>query len=175
MSQLAGRIFTHLGGRAVIAGAAAVASVAAVGGSAWALTSSSSSTPPAVQTPAPSSGSLKSPAASRAHGRRHHAKAPAVEARLKALVRRAVHVDAVVRMKTGFVTVSIDRGKVTSVSPTSITLQEADGQSVTDSVTSTTRVVPKSVGGIGGVHVGSLAVVGAENSTAKVIWLARGR
>jgi siroheme synthase len=64
---------------------------------------------------------------------RHHRRHP--------LARRALHGEFVVRGKGGKdVTVDMVRGKVTAVSPTSITVAARDGYSATYAVTSKTRV-----------------------------------
>lgn len=64
---------------------------------------------------------------------RHHRRHP--------LARRALHGEFVVRGKGGKdVTVDMVRGKVTAVSPTSITVAARDGYSATYTVTSKTRV-----------------------------------
>ncbi len=64
---------------------------------------------------------------------RHHRRHP--------LARRALHGEFVVRGKGGEdVTVDMVRGKVTAVSPTSITVAARDGYSATYAVTSKTRV-----------------------------------
>jgi hypothetical protein len=64
---------------------------------------------------------------------RHHRRHP--------LARRALHGEFVVRGKAGKdVTVDMVRGKVTAVSPTSITVAARDGYSATYAVTSKTRV-----------------------------------
>ncbi len=64
-----------------------------------------------------------------AHQRRHR------------LARRALHGEFVVRGRSGKdVTVDMVRGKVTAVSPTSITIASRDGYSATYTVTSATRV-----------------------------------
>src|SRR4051812_34841826 len=56
-----------------------------------------------------------------------------------ALLRRAEHGDLTVRTKDGFETVTLDRGTVTAVSATSITVQRPDGQSVTEAIDASTR------------------------------------
>lgn len=58
---------------------------------------------------------------------------------LRQLLRRTVHAQLVVRTKTGWETLDIDRGSLQSVSMTSITIKRPDGPTVTASVSSSTR------------------------------------
>lgn len=62
-----------------------------------------------------------------------------LQRRARALLRRTVHADLVVRTKSGFETVDVDRGKVTAVSASSITIARPDGVSVSAGITSTTK------------------------------------
>jgi hypothetical protein len=55
------------------------------------------------------------------------------------LLRRAVHIEAVVRTKSGYETVDVDRGTVASISPTSITITRPDGPQVSANITPTTK------------------------------------
>ena len=80
----------------------------------------------------PSTPSTTTPSASAAaanHPGRH----------LRGPLRRAVHGDLVVRTKDGFENVTVDRGKVTAASASSITIQRPDGVSVTKAVTADTK------------------------------------
>jgi len=116
--------------------AAAAASVATVGGLAYGLTAGGTG-PSLTAVTAPGStgavtdaaagGSTTSPSNAR-HG-------------LRALVRRAVHVEIVVAKPAGgFRTIDIDRGTVSAVSSTSITVTPPGGRApVTAAITSTTR------------------------------------
>ena len=54
-------------------------------------------------------------------------------------LRRVVHGDLIVRTKTGFENVTVDRGKVTASSASSITIERPDGVSVTKTVTADTK------------------------------------
>ncbi len=109
-------------GAVVVAGGVAVGGVAAADSATSSTHSSTSST-----TTTSSTGTTS--ARSGAHHRRHR------------LARRALHGEFVVRGKGGKdVTVDMVRGKVTAVSPTSITIASPDGYSATYTVSSTTRV-----------------------------------
>ena len=54
-------------------------------------------------------------------------------------IRRVVHGDLIVRTKDGFENVTVDRGKVTASSASSITIERPDGVSVTKTVTADTK------------------------------------
>jgi len=54
-------------------------------------------------------------------------------------LRRVVHGDLIVRTKTGFENVTVDRGKVTAASASSVTIERPDGVSVTKAVTADTK------------------------------------
>ena len=58
---------------------------------------------------------------------------------LRRPLHRAVHGDLVVRTKTGFENVTVDRGKVTAASASSVTIERPDGVSVTKAVTADTK------------------------------------
>jgi hypothetical protein len=55
------------------------------------------------------------------------------------LIRHTVHAQLIVGTKTGYETVTINRGKLESVSATSITLKRPDGPTVIESIGSSTR------------------------------------
>lgn len=57
----------------------------------------------------------------------------------RSLLQRADHATVEVRVKGRWVTYTLDRGRVTAVSPTSITLSRPDGQSVTDAIGPSTK------------------------------------
>lgn len=85
-----------------------------------------------------------------------------------ALFRRAVHGDLVVKDRTGqFVTVTVDKGKVTGHTPTSITLQRADGKSVTLALDSSTRY--RGIASASEIADGKGAVVVSKGGTATVV------
>ena len=87
-------------------------------------------------------------------------------------LRRAVHGDLVVRTKAGFQNVSVDRGKVTAVSASSITIERPDGVSVTKAITSATRF--KGVDSAEHVESGKGALVVSKGDTAVLIAQRRG-
>ncbi len=146
----------------LIAGAIIGVAAASFGGVAYAATGSA--------TPAASghSHAAKSYAAKRHLGR---ARLPGLVSRVVRLAEHSIHIDAVVHLKTGFVTVAIDRGVVSSVSTSSISLKEADGQTVTDKVTTSTHVLPRATGGISGVRDGEHVVVVSESGLARLVWV----
>ena len=82
-------------------------------------------------------------------------------------LRRAVHGDLIVRTKAGFENVTVDRGKVTAVSATSITIERPDGVSVTKAVTSDTR--SRGVDAAEQVEQGKGALVVSKGNTAVLI------
>jgi hypothetical protein len=86
-------------------------------------------------------------------------------ARIRQILRRAVSGQIELATKNGFVTVDFNRGSVTSISSSSISVLRADSQKVTDSISSTThmpkRGVPKD---------GQQVVVISENGQALYIF-----
>jgi hypothetical protein len=122
--------------RTLAAVAAASASVAGVGGLAYALAAGGVSVSPTAVT---SPGSASGGAAVLAAGGTPPAQ-PRGRHGLRGLVRRAVHVDVVVpKAGGGFRTIDIDRGAVTAVSSTSITVTSPGRTPVTAAITSSTR------------------------------------
>ena len=144
----------------LIAGAAAVALIGIGGGVAFA-TSGGSSTPNTTLTAAttPASGT---PAGGQAKGKHH------------GLLDRVEHGQVTVRTKTGTEVLDLQRGLVTAVSPTSITVRSQDGFSATYVVDSTTKVrktgQPSAIGSVAdGDNVVIAAVHGGSTDTAKRI------
>ena len=82
-------------------------------------------------------------------------------------LRRAVHGDLIVRTKAGFENVSVDRGKVTAASASSITIERPDGLSVTKAVTSATKF--RGVDSAEHVERGKGALVVSKGDTAVLI------
>ena len=82
-------------------------------------------------------------------------------------LRRAVHGDLVVRTKDGFENVTFDRGKVTAVSPSSITIERPDGVSVTKAVNAETKF--KGVDSAEQVEQGKGALVVSKGDAAVLI------
>jgi hypothetical protein len=118
-------------------GALGVVAAAGLGGAVWAVTSGPASSggqvPAALSTTAstvaPSTGTAGPSARSGARGR----------AGARGLLGRTDHATAEVRVQGQWVTYDLDRGTVTSVSPTAITLLRPDGQSVTFTINSSTK------------------------------------
>ena len=69
------------------------------------------------------------------------------------------------KVKGQWVTFVLDRGKVATVSPTAITLQRPDGQSVTLQITSATHF--NGVASEAAVRTGVTATVISDNGTAR--------
>ncbi len=137
-------------------GVAGAVVLGAGGAVAWAQTGgTSTTTPPAASTPSTS----PSPSA---------AAKVAGALDLRAIARRSVHGDVVVKDKDGqYVTVTFDRGTVTAASATSITLTRPDGPSVTLTVNADTKVHgPASAAA---VVAGKDAVVVSRSGTATQI------
>jgi len=140
----------RIGGRAAVLAGVAAAAVVAVGGISWALTSGTgsatsvgggsptASTPGGTEAAGPAGGGTPGAAGSGTAGS-GRARA-GWGTGLGADLRRAVHAEVVVPATNGgYHTIDLDRGVVTAVSATSITIQRADGVSVTASLTSSTR------------------------------------
>lgn len=84
--------------------------------------------------------------------------------RHRTLLQRSDHSTLELKVKGQWVTYTLDRGKVLSVSPTSITLTRPDGQTVTDTITPSTRF-----GGVtseSAVQLNRRAAVLSESGTA---------
>lgn len=114
---------TSTPGRKALVAAAGVVAALGVGGTAYAASDGGSGTPALVAT---NGGAvLGAPV----HPKGAH----------RTLLRRADHATAEVRVKGQWVTYTLDRGKVSAVSPTSITLALPDGHSVTDTIGSGTK------------------------------------
>jgi len=131
-----------LANRSVVVAAAIAASVGSVGGIAYALTSGSSTPLPngaAVLNTSTTAGSGSSGAAGTATPSKRGS-------RIKAILGHAVRVQVVVpKSGGGYQTVDLDRGSVTALSSTSITVAPLDGSSpVTATITSSTHE-PKNV------------------------------
>jgi hypothetical protein len=87
---------------------------------------------------------------------------------LRAVARRTVHADLIVKDKGGaFVTVTIDRGTVSAVNATSITVDRADGKQATLAINSDTAV--HGVASVAAVQTGKTATVVSRDGTATQI------
>lgn len=147
----------------VIAGAGGVAvgtATAGSGGAAYALTASAA---------ARSTTAERQVTGARPHAARRHL--PGALARLLALGRHAIELQAVIPSKGSYVTLSLVRGVVSAVSATDISITARNGVTVSDTITATTRVLPAAVGGIAGVHRGDHVAVVARDGQATLIWL----
>src|SRR5437899_8921934 len=82
-------------------------------------------------------------------------------------LRRVVHGDLIVRTKDGFENVTVDRGKVTAVSASSITIERPDGVSVTKAVTAETKF--RGVDSVEHVERGKGALVVSKGNNAVLI------
>ena len=112
----------------LIAGAAVVALVGIGGGVAFATSGGATSTPASTLTAATQSTSGNTPA----DGASKH--------KHRGLLNRVEHGQVTVRAKTGTQVLDLQRGLVTAVNPTSITVKSQDGFTATYVVNSTTKV-----------------------------------
>ncbi len=161
MKRYLARSVSVLTRRRIAAGVVAVLAVAGVSGLAYAETSGSpsqthpgSSASEVASTPTPGQGG------GGAQGANPGGK---VRNRAAGLLRRAIHVELIVPGANGggYRTIDADRGTVTAISSSSITISRPDGKSVSASVDSSTRFR-------GGVRpqVGDQAVVIQSNGAA---------
>ena len=116
--------------RALLVTGIGVLAAGSVAGVSFALTSSSGS-PSAAGTTA------KPAATPKANG--------TPPARARRVLRRTVHGQIEIATKNGFVTFEFDRGVVTSISSSEITVLRPDGQSVTEAITGTTQMPKRGV------------------------------
>jgi hypothetical protein len=127
---------SRLGRRALLLGGIGILSAGSVAGVSYALTSSTSG-PATAQVAATTSssqkGSTTTPKVSRPYQR------------ARAVLRRAVSGEVELATKSGFVTIDFDRGSVTSISGSSITILRPDGVSVTDAINSATHMPKRGV------------------------------
>jgi hypothetical protein len=131
----------QLASKKVAVGAVGALAVLGIGGTAYAASPSSSSGTSAT------SGS-----------------AQVAKARLGAILRRTDHATLEVKVQGHWVTYTLDRGKVSAISPTSITLARPDGQSVTETITPNTKY--RGVASESGVQLNKSAIVLSDNGTA---------
>lgn len=137
------RMFRMTGKKAAFVAMGVIAGAGA-GGTAYAATGS------AAPSTSPHGGGV--PAVSRVHPRP------------RTLLQRSDHATLELKVKGHWVTYTLDRGKVASISPTAVTLDRPDGQTVTDAINSGTRF-----GGVSSesaVQLGKPAVVLSEGGTA---------
>jgi len=140
--------------RKVAAGAvAAIASVGA-GFGAYALTA------PAAASASASSAPVNLAVSSQPTASTHTPKAH----RRRTLLERTDHATVEVKVKGKWVTIELDRGKVTSVSSSSIVLHLPDGSSVTETITSSTKFT--GITGASSIRPNVRATVISENGDA---------
>jgi hypothetical protein len=121
---------SRMGRRALMLIGIGVVSAGSVAGVSFALTSSSGTT----AAPAATASSTKT------------ATSPSgIRQRRLAILRRTVSGQIELSTKNGFVTYEFDRGVVTSISSSAITILRQDSKSVTEAVTSTTRMPVRGV------------------------------
>lgn len=138
--------------RKVALGAVGAIACLGVGGTAYAATSSGSSpSSPPSSSPSPSSAP---PSSTPASAGKHH----------RSLIDRADHATVELKVKGKWVTYTLDRGKVTAVSASSITLARPDGTSVTDAINPATKF--RGVSSEAGITVGKPAGALSSNGTA---------
>jgi hypothetical protein len=135
----------QLASKKAAVGAVGAIAILGIGGTAYAATSPSSGSGPT------NSSQAAAPTA-------------VVKGRLAALLRRTDHATFEAKVKGQWVTYTLDRGNVTAVSPTSITLARPDGQSVTETITSATKY--RGVTSESGIHVDHPAMVLSQGGTA---------
>jgi hypothetical protein len=144
-------LFRVPGKKSVIAAVGVAAALGAAGTAYAATGSSSGGSTPASATPAVTPGR---PGGRTGAAGRHHP---------RNLLQRADHATIELKVKGQWVTYTLDRGKVTAVSSSSITLARPDGRSVTETITPSTRY-----GGVaeGQVKTDRPAVVISDQGTA---------
>ncbi len=146
-------------GRTATAGLVGAVALAGLGTSAYAATSSSSTSSPSSATSSPASHSSTA-----SHSSAASTRAGATGDKLGRLLARADEATFELKVKGNWVVYDIDRGKVSVVSASSITLALPDGKSVTESITSATKF--EGVASESAVSVGHRALVTSTNGTA---------
>ncbi|MBV9662010.1 MAG: hypothetical protein JO337_12715 [Acidimicrobiales bacterium] len=134
---------------------AAVGTAGAVTGAAHAVAGTQS---PGASTNLASATDASSPISTTATTVRPHA---------RSLLKRSDHATIELKVKGQWVTYTLDRGKVSAVSPTSMTVARPDGQSVTETINSSTKY--RGVASEGAIQLNQPAAVISEGGTALVI------
>ncbi|MCK4178009.1 hypothetical protein [Aciditerrimonas ferrireducens] len=150
----------HLRSRRVVALATAGALLAGGGSTAVALALSGGSAGASAATELLASTGSTSPAPPVDHG---------ILARLARLAEHAVHAQVVVVQHGTTHTWTFDRGRLAALSSSSLQVAEADGQTVTIAVSSSTKVLPKRAGGLSGLKTGTTVDVLSEDGTAVAV------
>jgi hypothetical protein len=87
---------------------------------------------------------------------------------IRAVGRRTVHADLIVKDKSGaYVTVTIDRGTVSAVNATSITLDRADGKQAILTINNDTKV--HGAASVSAIQTGKMATVVSRDGAATQI------
>lgn len=132
---------------ALIAGTAVLAMAGVGGGIAFAANTTPTTTAPTTST---------APATNAPAAHQHRA---------RGLAGRAEHGQLTVRTKTGDQVLDIQRGQVTAISATSVTVRSTDGFTATYGVSSTSKVrVQRTASTIANVHTGDQVAVAALHS-----------
>ncbi|HVV23569.1 MAG TPA: hypothetical protein VHF06_29300 [Pseudonocardiaceae bacterium] len=138
----------------LVAGTAALALAGIGGGVAFA---SGGSTPPTTSSTAPSATASGTPSSAAKHA--HHPR------RLLGRLGRVEHGEVTVGTKHGDRVVDVQRGQVTAVSATSVTVRSGDGFTATYAVNSTSKIrADKKQAAISSVHDGDQVAVVALRS-----------
>ena len=87
--------------------------------------------------------------------------------RPRGLLRRVEHGDLTVKTKNGVEQVTLDRGTVTAVSATSITIRRPDGVAVTKTIDASTRF--RGIDSAADIQAGKPAIVVSKGDSAVVI------
>lgn len=124
--------------RARVIGGGALALVLAGGGTAAGLVASGASAAAAAR---PSSAAMATSAATLSTQAPARAIRQDVRRHLRFLLRHTIHADLIVRTKSGFETIVIDRGHLTSVSSGEISITRPDHVAISAVITSATRFV----------------------------------
>lgn len=151
----------HVFGTRTTFGAVAALAALGAGGTAYAATSSTGGPAP-IEAPAAAVGASPSQAVSA--GGQVDLAASTARRRARTLLARADHATVELKVKGQWVTYALDKGKVSAVSPTSISLARPDGQSVTEAISPTTRF--RGVASEAAVEVGRPALVISQGGGA---------
>ena len=133
----------------------AAAALAGGGAAAWAQSTGGPGAPAPATTTAPAKSAAPA--------------APGIRlAQLRAIARRADHGDLELKTKDGtWVTVTLDRGTVSAASATSVTIDRPDGQKVTLSINSSTKV--HGIASVADLKTGKAAIVVSQSGAATQI------
>jgi hypothetical protein len=139
---------------ALVAGTAVLAMAGVGGGIAFAADGSGTAAAPSTSAATPNTGSSNGTGTRTPKKDRHHG-----------LVGRFEHGQLTVHGKSGDQVVDVQRGQVTAVSATSVTVRSKDGFTATYTIASTSKVMAKKqTSTIAGVHTGDRVGVAALKS-----------